>query len=96
MADNNSIAVTYSDEKLCILVEEYITMQRTEFTFKGICSYILCRAMEEGKTTVTGLYESNELTPSDCERVTRILDKIVKEKRIAVDSANSLYVKIVD
>ena len=96
MAHENTIKVSYSDEKLRILVEEYITMQRTEFTFKGICSYILCRAMEEERTTVTGLYESNELALSDCERVTQILDRIINEKRIAIGSDKSLYVKIAD
>lgn len=34
--NTNPISVTYSDEKLRILVEEYITMQRKEFTFKGV------------------------------------------------------------
>lgn len=39
--NTNPIAVTYSDEKLRILVEEYITQQKNEFTFKGVCAYIL-------------------------------------------------------
>lgn len=33
----NPIKVDYSDTKLRILVEEYITMQRREFTFRGDC-----------------------------------------------------------
>lgn len=37
----NPIRVEYSDEKLRILVEEYITIQKKEFTFKGLCSYVL-------------------------------------------------------
>lgn len=32
----NPISVTYSDEKLRILVEEYFTQQKNEFTFKGV------------------------------------------------------------
>ena len=41
--NNKSISVTYTDEKLRILVEEYITMQKKEFTFKGVCPYFLYR-----------------------------------------------------
>lgn len=56
------ISVTYSDEKLRILIEEYITMQRKEFTFKGVCSYILHRAMEEERTEgTTGFMRATSL-----------------------------------
>ena len=80
--NNNSIAVKYSDEKLRILVEEYITMQKHDFTFKSLCSYVLYRAMEEDKTLTNGLYDSNQLDPGDCERINIILKKIISEKRI--------------
>lgn len=55
----NPISVVYSDPHLHILVEEYITMQKHDFTFKSLCSYVLNRAMEEEKTVTEGLYESN-------------------------------------
>lgn len=80
--NNNPIAVKYSDAKLRILVEEFITMQKHDFTFKSLCSYVLYRAMEEEKTANTGLYESNQLSPADCERISNILRKIVKEGRL--------------
>ena len=35
------IQVTYTDQQLRILIKEFIAMQRSEFTFKGVCSYIL-------------------------------------------------------
>lgn len=85
MMANNTISINYSDEKLRILVEEYITQQRTSFTLKGVCSYVLYWAMEDGHTTGTGLYESNQMSKSDCDRVCGVLDKIVGEGRIAVD-----------
>lgn len=34
----NAITITYSDSKLRTLVDEYIIMQKQEFTFKGIYS----------------------------------------------------------
>ena len=80
--NNTSISVTYSDERLRTLVEEYITMQKHEFSFSGLCSYVLYWAKEEGKTANTGLYESNQLDAADCERISNILRKIVKEGRL--------------
>lgn len=38
---SNSISVTYTDCELRNLVEEYITQQKSGFTLKGVCSYIL-------------------------------------------------------
>ena len=69
IADNNTIGINYSDEKLRILVEEYITQHRTTFTLKGVCSYVLYWAMEDGHTTNTGIFESNQLANADCELI---------------------------
>ena len=84
--NNNAISVTYSDARLRIIVEEYITMQKHEFTFKDLCSYVLYWAKEEGKTANTGLYESNQLDAADCERISNIIRKIIKEGRITCES----------
>jgi len=59
-------------------------MQRSEFTFKGVCFYILYRAMEEGKTANNGIYESNQLEQKDCDRVRDVLEKILAEGRLKV------------
>lgn len=82
--NTNPIKVDYSDAKLYSLVDKYITMQKHEFTFGGLCSYVLYWAKEEGKTDTKGLYESNEFASSDCERLTRIIEKIVREGRATV------------
>lgn len=93
MINNKPISVTYSDSKLRILAEEYITMQKKEFTFKGVCDYILYRAMEEERTKGEGLYESEQLSPIDSERVSKILDRIVAEQRIAISDSGFVKVK---
>lgn len=96
MTNNTSpIQVTYTDAKLRILVEEFISMQKADFTFKGVCSYILYRAMEEDRTTTKGLYESNELNENDCRRVYSILEKIVSEGRVeeSVPNNEKRYIK---
>ena len=86
---NNTISINYSDEKLRILVEEYITQHKASFTLKGVCSYVLYWAMEDGHTTGNGLFESNQLAQADCDRVSSVLQKIVGEGRIAAAENDS-------
>lgn len=91
--NNTAISVTYTDERLRTLVEEYITMQKHEFTFKDLCSYVLYWAKEEGKTANNGLYESNELDVADGKRLSTILEKIVQEGRIVASEDNKRFMK---
>lgn len=79
---NKTIAFNYSDEKLRILVEEYIAQQWKVFSFQWLCSYILYWAMEDNHA----LYDSYQMTASDSERVSCILDSIAKDGRIAKDA----------
>lgn len=88
-----SIKVTYTDSKFRILVEEFIAMQKKDFTFKSLCSYILYRAMEENRTTTKGLYDSNQLHEDDRKIVSAILEKIVGEGRIEVNIDNTVFIK---
>lgn len=39
--NTNPVSVTYTDTELRNLVEEYITQQKSGFTLKGVCSYVL-------------------------------------------------------
>lgn len=47
--NNNPVSVTYTDAELRNLVEEYITQQKSGFTLKGVCSYVLYWAVEDDK-----------------------------------------------
>lgn len=82
---NSTIQVSYTDTELHNLIEEYITHQKAGFTLKGACSYVLYWAIEDGKVAgVEGRpIESNELHPSDRDRVKRTLATIVGDGRIA-------------
>ena len=91
--NKNSIQVTYSAERLRTLVEEYITMQKHEFAYKDLCSYVLYWAKEEGKTANNGLYESNQLDAADCVRLNKILEKIAHEGRIITIDVNKTFIK---
>lgn len=80
----NTVSVTYTDTELRNLVEEFITQQKSEFTLKGVCSYILYWAVEDGKVTDgKGLIENEEMQTRDQDRVKRILETIIADGRIA-------------
>lgn len=81
-----SVVMTFTTAELRILVEEFISQQKQEFTFKSLCSFILYWAMEEGKTVGNGsaIRESNVLQESDQDRVRCILESIAKDGRIAI------------
>ena len=68
-------------------------MQRREFTFRGVCDFVLYRAMEEGRTVGQMHYESNELQAAVQDRIRCILTKIVDEGRIRTSSDNTEFVK---
>lgn len=92
---NNPISVEYTDYELRNLVEEYITQQKSEFTLKGVCSYILYWAVEDGKVTESkSLIESDEICNDNKERVKRILETIIADGRIATaPDSETKYIK---
>ena len=92
--NNNTLSVTYTYAELRNLVEEFITQQKSEVTLKGVCSFILYWAVEDGKMAEgKKLIESGELQQSDQERAKRILEAVVADGRIASTSGAS-YIKL--
>lgn len=79
---DNPVSVTYTDAELRNLVEEYITQQKSEFTLKGVCSYILYWAVEDDKVADSKvLIESSALSYDDQYRIWRILDVVIADGR---------------
>ena len=66
----------YTTQELSVLVEEYITQQRAEFTLRGLYAYIVYWAMEEKRIA------GDQLTDADKEKVNGILKRISKDGRI--------------
>ena len=93
----NPAAVDYTDAQLRALVEEYITQQKTAFTFKGLCSNILFCAMEDSRVAGASneLFESNQLQSCDQDRVKSILAAIVEDGRIALVAGDDTKYDIV-
>ena len=75
MTDTNPIRINFSDARLRVLVEEYITQQRSTFTLQGVCNYVLYWAIEDGHTTCIGLFDCNQLCAADCQRVSSLLNR---------------------
>lgn len=73
----------YTDQELSVLVEEYITQQRLEFSLKGLYSYVVYWGMEDGRIT------GNQLQQEDKVRIHNIIDRIIREGRIRVVDDNS-------
>ena len=89
------MSVTYTDAQLRNLVEEYITQQKSGFTLKGLCSYVLYWAVEDDKVAQGhSLIVSNAISNADQQRVKRLLEAVVTDGRIAVSAESSAkYVK---
>lgn len=77
----------YTDRELSVLVEEYITQQRSEFTLKELCAYIIYWGMEEGRIV------DNRLGSEEKEKVNVILNRIVKDGRISVVNDKTKWLK---
>lgn len=78
----------YTDQELSVLVEEYITQQRSEFSLKGLYSYVVYWGMEDKRIV------GDQLSEADKVRVNAILKRIVKDGRIRFSiSDGSTYLK---
>ena len=51
--------------------------------------------MEDGHTIGSGLFESDQLTQADCDRISAVLEKIVDEGRI-VAKVGGLFEKLMN
>lgn len=75
------VPITYTNNELCKLIDDYISQVKGEFTYKNLCGYIVAKAKEEAK--VEGAphteYSSSELSVTAGYDVSRILwDKILR------------------
>lgn len=62
------INTPYTDQELSILVEEYITQQRSGFSLKGLYAYIVYWGMEGHRIA------GDRLQAADTDRVNGILN----------------------
>jgi hypothetical protein len=78
---------TYTPSELSILVEEYMTQQPSQFTLKGLCSYIVYWGKEDNRLS------SHQLPPEQHQTVGHILERIVRDGRIRLADDGTKYIK---
>lgn len=86
MITDNTFPINYTDAEVRNLVEEFLIQQKSEFSLKGVCSFVLYWAMEDDRLAKPQgtLLQVKELQPSDQDRVLSALESIVHDGRIAV------------
>lgn len=95
MTTSNTFLINYSDAELRTLVEEFLIQQKTEFSLKSVCSYVLYWAMEDDRLSKPQgtLIEVKELQSTDQDRVRNALESIVRDGRIAVIPGEEMIYK---
>ena len=95
MTTNNTFTINYTDAELRNLVEEFLIQQKSEFSLKIVCSYVLYWAMEDDRLAKPQgtLLQVKELLPDDQDRVRSVLESIVHDGRIAAVPGESMMYK---
>lgn len=85
--------VTYKDEELDQIISDYVAEINMEFSYNGICSQVVAKAVDENK--VEGAhhtkYTRNDLSAKDGYRVSRILWEKIWEKEIFIAFGKKTY-----
>ena len=91
--DSNPVPITYSQEELKQVIEDYLKEVDTEFSFRGLCSYIVDKALKEGKVCDAShtQYSSREMSPLSAIEVSKCLWKLIWDKKIFIAFGENLY-----
>ncbi|CCX57297.1 unknown [Bacteroides sp. CAG:1060] len=89
----NPVPITYTPDELAIVISDYLEEVKTEFSFKSICSFILDKAIAEGKVkdSHNTQYSSKEISPLSSIEVSRYLWKLIWEKKIFIAFGDNPY-----
>lgn len=87
------VPLTYTDDELSHLIDEYISDSNGEFSYKNLCYHIVARAKEEGK--VEGAphteYSRCEMSIIAGYKVSRILWEKIWNKEIYIVFGENPY-----
>ena len=91
--DSNPVPVTYTTEELAKVIEEYLKDITTEFSFRGICSYIVEKAIKDGKVRNSSntQYSSRLMNPLSAIEVSKYLWKLIWDKKIYIAFGENPY-----
>ena len=92
--NSNPVPVTYTQEELRQVIESYLKEVDTEFSFRGLCSYIVDKAIKEGKVRDAShtQYSSCEMSPLSAIEVSKCLWELIWVKRIFIAFGENPYV----
>jgi len=91
--DSNPVPVTYTQEELRQVVDSYLKEVHTEFSFRGICSYIVDKAIKEGKVRDAShtKYSSREMSPLSAIEASKCLWELIWDKKIFIAFGENPY-----
>lgn len=91
--DSNPVPVTYTQEELRQVIDSYLKEVDTEFSFRGICSYIVDKALKEGKVRDAShtQYSSREMSPLSAIEVSKCLWELIWDKKIFIAFGENPY-----
>lgn len=90
--DPNPVPVTYTDDELRKIIQEYVT-SNPEFSFRSICNHIVYKAKAEQKCkdAETTQYSSSEISPAVGTEISKILWNLIWERKIIIDFMYNQY-----
>ena len=91
--DTNPVPMTYTQKELRQVIESYLKEVDTEFSFRCLCSYIIDKAIKDGKVRDAShtKYSSRELNPSSAIEVSECLWELIWDKKIFIAFGENPY-----
>lgn len=91
--DSNPVPVTYTQEELKQVIDVFLKEVTTEFSFRGLCSHIVEKAIKEGKVRDAShtQYSNRELSPLSAIEVSKCLWELIWDKRIFIAFGENPY-----
>lgn len=91
--DSNPVPVTYTQEELRQVIDDYLKGVTTEFSFRCLCSHIVEKAIKEGKVRDAShtQYSSREMSPLSAIEVSKCLWELIWDKRIFIAFGENPY-----
>lgn len=89
----NPVPVTYTTEELQRVIDSYIKDVKTEFSFRGICAYVIEKAISDGKVrdAHNTRYSSRVMSPLSSIEVSKYLWQLIWNKNIFIAFGENPY-----
>lgn len=80
--DSNPVPVTFTQEEHKQVVDDYLKKVTSEFSFRSLCSYIVEKAIKEGKVHNAShtQYSSREMSSLSAIEVSKYLWELIWDK----------------